>query len=398
MIIKPKLKQFKKKDGTNNIVIYCYDKQSHKKAEIPTIYNVEKKYFKDGKIILKPNANYINAQLNLICSDIELYWLKHPNIDVSELKNYNKKVLIPEQISFSSFVEMFMQGIKKGTILNKGKNFSHYTVKCYATYAKYILSYLGGKSWENITFDWYNGFVNYLRNEKKFNDNTIAKAIKTLKSLMSKGSKYHSNIDYLKFNASYIDVETIFLNEVEIEQIMNCYLPSYLEEERDRFYLSYNLFLRFGDSIKLKKENIFKIEGKHYVNVYHEKTKNNAVIPLFGRSLSILEKNDYFFSKTTNQQSNLKLKEIGKLAGINEEYVITKINNGVITKEKYFKYELITTHTARRSMATNLYLKGFDIKQIQLMGGWNNITTFEKYLKINKLQNAINAGKNKFFD
>ena len=46
------------------------------------------------------------------------------------------------------------------------------------------------------------------------------------------------------------------------------------------------------------------------------------------------------------------LKEIGKLAEIDEEVLFIK-NTGNI-EERYIKHELICTHTARRSFATNL--------------------------------------------
>jgi hypothetical protein len=69
-------------------------------------------------------------------------------------------------------------------------------------------------------------------------------------------------------------------------------------------------------------------------------------------------------SPISDQKHNDQLKVIGKLAGIDDEILLTKTRGGVREKITGKKYEFITSHTARRSGATNMYLSGIDIKFI----------------------------------
>lgn len=54
-------------------------------------------------------------------------------------------------------------------------------------------------------------------------------------------------------------------------------------------------------------------------------------------------------------------------------------------------------------MATNLYLSmkknnNVDLKAIQLMGGWKSVVMLEKYLKVDRLANAIGISSHSFFN
>ena len=93
--------------------------------------------------------------------------------------------------------------------------------------------------------------------------------------------------------------------------------------------------------------------------------------------------------KTSNTESNWKLKDIGCEAKIES---IVKVG-GLERK----KYHFITTHTARRSGATNLYLQGVPDKVIMDLGGWTKVETFRSYIKLSKLESANKALDYDFF-
>jgi integrase len=394
MIIKPILGHHEKTDGTRQVKIYIYN--HGKKDLIPTEYYVRKEDWDKGKVKKgRPNADRINAELNIKISELESTWLSKRNITVSELREDKG------ELSLFGFINQYCQDIKSGKVLNKGQSFSPNTIKSYFTYTKYLSDFDPKLNWKDINEKFYDDYVIFLRT--KYGENTIAKAIKVLKVIMKKGSKYHSNNQYVNFTASYQESDAIALTEREINLIMDAELPEHLEAERNRFFLSYNLFLRFGDSINLEKRDISKKDNTYFATVVHEKTKNSATIPLFKRSVEILEKYKYKLPPTTNQESNWKLKEIGKEAGIESLVTITKIEKGKVKKITAKKYNFITTHTARRSMATNYYLSmvkhgNVDLKSLQLMGGWKSITVLEKYLRIDKLQNALKASEHPFFN
>lgn len=67
---------------------------------------------------------------------------------------------------------------------------------------------------------------------------------------------------------------------------------------------------------------------------------------------------------------------------------------GAITKKKY---EWITSHTARRSFATNSYLEGLDNYSIMKITGHKTEADFLKYIKVTEQEIASNIAKHKVF-
>ncbi|MDO9635196.1 MAG: tyrosine-type recombinase/integrase [Paludibacter sp.] len=61
------------------------------------------------------------------------------------------------------------------------------------------------------------------------------------------------------------------------------------------------------------------------------------------------------------------------------------------------KNELVTSHTARRSFATNLYLAGIDTISIMLLTGHKTEKSFMVYIRITKEQNAYRVASHPFF-
>ena len=86
----------------------------------------------------------------------------------------------------------------------------------------------------------------------------------------------------------------------------------------------------------------------------------------------------------------LKLKMIAALAGINTN--MASGGDGVAPKSA-----LVTTHTARRSAATNLLLDGVPISEIMQLGGWKNEATLRHYLLAGGIQLARLSADRAFF-
>ena len=85
---------------------------------------------------------------------------------------------------------------------------------------------------------------------------------------------------------------------------------------------------------------------------------------------------------------NENLKELGRLAEIDSEVIIKENRGGKVTSIKYKKYQLIKSHTARRSFATNLYLKGTPTISIMKLTGHTTEANFMKYIKVTREENV----------
>jgi integrase len=92
----------------------------------------------------------------------------------------------------------------------------------------------------------------------------------------------------------------------------------------------------------------------------------------------------------SNQKMNDYLKEIGKLVDSLKEATterrITKGGVKLITQAK--KCERLTTHTARRSFATNLYLDKMPAYTIMQITGHKSERSFFAYIKITPEESA----------
>jgi len=58
----------------------------------------------------------------------------------------------------------------------------------------------------------------------------------------------------------------------------------------------------------------------------------------------------------------------------------------------------VTTHTARRSAATNALLKKMRLKEIADLGGWNDLSTLDIYLRADLMTTAENVSDHDFFN
>lgn len=158
-----------------------------------------------------------------------------------------------------------------------------------------------------------------------------------------------------------------------------------LNEERDRFLIGCFTSLRHSDYSRL--DNIhFR---KDIIRIWTVKRDKKVFIPMHFRVKEILERrNNILPAPISDQKHNKQIKVIGKLAGINEDVVLAKIRGGKRYETIKPKYELITSHTARRSGATNMYLAGIDLKFIQDILGHSKIEQTIKYIKVTAEDNA----------
>ncbi len=120
-----------------------------------------------------------------------------------------------------------------------------------------------------------------------------------------------------------------------------------------------------------------------------QKNDREVVLPVKPDAWAILEKRNFDLSGDTNQEANRKLKTIAAMAGIDE-----LVSEGA---KRAPKWKFVTTHTARRSAATNLYLQGVSLKMIADLGGWGDEGTLRVYLRASGLGMALVARDLGFF-
>ena len=145
--------------------------------------------------------------------------------------------------------------------------------------------------------------------------------------------------------------------------------------------------MRFGDFSTLNIDHIQEFDGERFINKITHKTGEQVVIPLNDIVLEILEK--YKDSKkglpkvACNGVFNKQIKLVCKAAGLTEIGRLTDEPNKPL-------YECVSTHTGRRSFATNAYCKGIPSIAIMRITGHRTEKHFMRYIQLGKLDAAKN--------
>lgn len=162
------------------------------------------------------------------------------------------------------------------------------------------------------------------------------------------------------------------------------------ERARDLFLIGCYTAQRFSDYSRYRPEHIKTTSnGTKVIDIVTKKTKQRVIIPFLFPELDILlKKYNYKSPKTYEQDLNEQIKEVGKMANLTEDIIITERMGGKIQEKIYKKNELIKTHTARRSGATNLFKMGYAPLEIMKITGHSSEAIFMKYIKVTKEENA----------
>lgn len=377
---------------------------THKKRVIlfTTSRNIEDKYWDDKNQVIKrgyPSAERFNIiirkvrkKVEDIVSDLQIAG-EDPDVDYVK-QIYNDSTIekeIKRQYSFFEYAELYLEMAKKHK--NNG------TIKTYRTtinklkeYEKYSQVKL---DWNDIDMDFYYDFLEFYTGIQGFLTNGFGRVIKIMKVILNDATEkgYNTNLKYQNknFRALREEVNNIYLSEVELKKIIDLDLcdNKTLEQVRDLFIVGCYTGLRFSDFTQIKKENIV---DRRLLKLKTIKTDEWVTIPLFDEVKQIMSKHtdkcNSLPKAFDNQVMNRYLKEIGELAEIKEDFLKVRSKGKERVEETFKKYELITTHTARRSFATNMFKKGVPSRVIMKITGHRTEKAFSSYIKISEDENA----------
>lgn len=305
-----------------------------------------------------------------------------------------------EEVKPISFIEYFFSIVARmeaGTYLtDKGTKYSPNTIKSYRSNLLLLTEFekeVGCINIEEIDIDFYNNLIQYC-NKIGYRTNTTGSVIKRIKAILhtafeegiSKNTIFQSN----NFKAVKEKVYNIYLTSEELKKLIELPLSGTCEKYRDVFLIGCYVAQRYSDYSRISPEHIQTTgSGNKVIDLVQIKTKQRVLIPFLFPELDILlQKYDYKVPKIVEQPFNRALKKIGELAGIDKDVVLTE-NIGGETKERLVKkYELITSHTARRTGATNLFLLGYSAIQIMKVTGHTTAESLMDYIKVSLEENA----------
>lgn len=160
---------------------------------------------------------------------------------------------------------------------------------------------------------------------------------------------------------------------------------------RDIFLVGCFTGQRFSDYSHINRDMFVKIKGKEFIDLTQIKTGKKVLIPLDRRVKAILDRHRGYLPKDDNKRVNENLRFLCEMLGWVELPAIDKRRMGYKFGPRFC--DMVTTHTARRSFATNAYSAGVPLSSIMAITGHSREEKLRTYLKLQAEDKARMAVK-----
>jgi integrase len=176
---------------------------------------------------------------------------------------------------------------------------------------------------------------------------------------------------------------TIALNEDELQAIADVdlsALPDSYEKARQLFLIGAYTGLRHSDYKRIQRGHVAEDQGRKHIAILTQKTSKPVRIPLHPNLERILERTGYQAPKLSRPKLNECIKEVCRMAGITEMRAAYGSAGGKLAEEFKPKYELVSSHTGRRSFATNALINGWPSPLIRAITGHSSEAQLYNYV------------------
>ena len=325
-----------------------------------------------------------------------------------------------KRVTLRKFIDQYRKDVKSGARLtDKGTRYTAGTINGINMACERLKKFEAKKrhvyDFDEIDMTFYRDYTAYL-NGLGYSINTTGKCIKAIKAIMAiaESEGLHNNHIYAskKFKGTRVEVDSIYLTKEDLEKIK----AVDLKDKGYGFDLARDIFLvgcwtaqRVSDYNNIKPEDIetyvrrtvvdmpIKPGSKKtkptivekeitIINVRQKKTGAKVAIPCSTELKGILEKYNYDIPRLSDQNINDNIKEIARMAGLTEKVSIVTTKGGTPLTEQFEKWQLVHSHTARRTGATLMYLAGMDIYDIMKITGHSTPVMLKKYIKADELE------------
>lgn len=353
------------------------------------------------------------------------------NLTVTAFREYVERFLDLQRESFFvtprdmvSYLHYKIEQMKTGEFTFKGGRYDPDTILVYQCFEKILIRFIRyyrtrygvTLRWDNIERKTGDSFLNFLRKEG-YLPSSIDKNVACFRSMIrfAKQDQIHDDADRAKYfySTSREDIEAttkIYLTGAELQALFEMKLTGLKEKVRDSFLCGAYTAQRVSDFKRICADDFgVTSNGVRVIRLRQEKTNNLVVIPVLDENLeTIARKYGYNLPSVSDQILNryikVILKDLSETVPSLAEMLPTVLTmkdreaeaNGFVKFKRDEKgrvvrprYELVTSHTARRSAITNLYLsKMFTERQIMSISGHKSQDCFNSYVRLSSDQIA----------
>lgn len=324
-------------------------------------------------------------------------------------KIYSRATTIPQKPT--ELLQFKIQEMESGTNRNNGRKFSQSTIQQWKNFHRLLFRYeqsYGAIDFREINTAFWDRFKQFCEDEGLMHKSTN-KYLAVFRALISYAQANGIEVSETALQ-SYHKVPIFdddskaktYLNEQELQALYEMKLSGMKERVRDIFMLGCYLGQRVSDYNNLTKSDFTTTRrGNRVVSFTQEKTNNAVVVPIiYDNVYSIAEKYNYNFPRLSHSVINRYIKRILADLSTTLPSLRQTLRTAITLKEQqaeargtmHFerdakgyvvkpRYEMVSTHTARRSCITNLYLSNrFTISQLMSISGHKSEKAFNEYI------------------
>ncbi|HBL77752.1 MAG: hypothetical protein A2W90_02405 [Bacteroidetes bacterium GWF2_42_66] len=421
--------------GKDKSSVFAVINHKGKPYKITTGVSVEVRYWNKRRVretAEYPESEIINIQLSTF--EIQMMELfnrclierRHPT--PAEIKAAKSGDTNPTKTE--SFTDFFYKYFTNA-------NYHWETYNKYNMAYKYMLKYQDAFN-TRLTFDavdvyFYDNFKRWILRrkyrpakgepEKYYSLNYIGSLVKCIKKVLRESgpesrNRLHENFSYRnrEFKTDAEQSDTVYLSMAELlsihaftatpDNIKALSADTRLENlqrkadamntAKNKFLIGAFTALRVSDFNRLKEVNIQS--GMIRIRPRKGRGKNeDIVIPIHPVVRQIIESGFAIDTPISEQKINKHIKEVCQLVGITAEVSTARTEGGHLVERTHPKYKLVSTHTARRSGATNMYKAGIPAISIMKITGHRTERSFMRYIRISQEENAQLLAAHPFF-
>ncbi|SRX73380.1 site-specific integrase [Aequorivita antarctica] len=378
-----------------------YYEDAKKRVQIDTGIKIAKRHWSESKKRLKNSAEipfeYAEFERleSLANQIIDHYKKKKLPLTCKKFKNH---FINENLIEVNDSVEGVYEELEK-FIEKKKSEVVPDVIKDYHTLKKHLETYETAEettlTFKSFNYDFYHSWIKFLafkykRRDKKIGlkNNSIGKSIKNLKAFLNYciQSEKIEPIDLTAYKGIQDEVDHIYLKQEEIDKIakVDCKGDEELQKVQDFFIIGCYTGLRFSDIARIKPDYI----KDDFLHLIQKKTSGRVIIPLRPPVIEALKKYDYHSPDVSSFVFNKRIKELGEEAKLNDSVELEHKRGATKDVKTFKKYQLISSHTCRRSFCTNAYFDDIDVQLIMKASGHKTEKAFRRYLKLSNLEAA----------
>ena len=320
---------------------------------------------------LQKEDKYSNANLNSFKSKINsiVRQLQHKDIEptVTAVKETFNGTIKPKEVKKEFFI-LFQDFINETKAIKAPGTIKQFN-SCFNNLKRFETDRKNKITVDSIDISFYNKYVDFLINKLNMSNNTVGSQVKNfkvfLRYLAGKGQDF--KFKFPEFKVFKESPTVIYLTQEELDHLyaFDFSANNRLEKARDIFVLQCSTGLRYSDMTRLGEEHI----KENIIRLKAHKTKKDVIVPLTPKAHEILLKYNNQLPIISEQKMNDYIKEAAQLAGINTKIEVPVYSGGKKHYEKYFKYELLSTHKAVSTFITHAGEKGISAKTVSQITG-----------------------------